>query len=119
MSQKERFNSIQNFRAHKATIMVATDVVARGLDVPEVELVLNYDVPFDSDLYVHRIGRTARAGKDGLAVSLVTEFDRELLLSIEKRVGRQIEEVALNTGKILKNLNLVTEALKVAKIVRK
>ena len=70
---------------------MATDVAARGLDIPEVGIVVNYDVPRDPDDYIHRVGRTARAGRKGEAVTFVGQRDVDLILGIEKRVGRQME----------------------------
>jgi Superfamily II DNA and RNA helicases len=72
--------------------LVATDVASRGLDIPSVELVINFDVPRNPDDYVHRVGRTARAGRNGEATTLVGQRDVELVLAIEQRVGRQMEE---------------------------
>jgi superfamily II DNA/RNA helicase len=70
---------------------VATDVASRGLDVPEVSHVFNYDIPEDPESYVHRIGRTARAGRTGKAITFVGEWDFERLPSIQKAVGDRLE----------------------------
>jgi len=72
MSQNKREDSMQRFRKAKADILVATDVAARGIDVPEVALVVNYDIPNQDMVYFHRIGRTARAGAKGRAITLVS-----------------------------------------------
>ena len=72
MSQNKREDSMQRFRKAKADILVATDVAARGIDVPEVALVINYDIPNQDMVYFHRIGRTARAGAKGRAITLVS-----------------------------------------------
>lgn len=87
LTQKERLASLASFRASSVPLLVATDVGARGLDIPEVDLVINWDLPREPDDYVHRVGRTARAGKTGTAVSIVTEGDVDLLHAIEARVG--------------------------------
>lgn len=92
LKQSDRIANLARFRAQAARILVATDVAARGLDIPEVALVINYDVPRDPDDYIHRVGRTARAGRAGTAVSLVGQRDVELVLAIEERVGRKMEE---------------------------
>ncbi|KAI9884461.1 MAG: putative RNA helicase [Watsoniomyces obsoletus] len=87
LRQRQRIDNLGRFRARAARILVATDVAARGLDIPEVELVINYDVPRDPDDYIHRVGRTARAGRKGTSITLVGQRDVQLLLAIEKRVG--------------------------------
>ena len=71
-------------------VLVASDIAARGLDIDEIRLVVNYDIPGDPDTYVHRIGRTGRAGASGRAITFVTSEDREALRDIEKRIGRAI-----------------------------
>ncbi|KAM3429714.1 hypothetical protein MY4824_008085 [Beauveria thailandica] len=91
LPQRQRIDNLARFRASAARILIATDVAARGLDIPEVGLVVNYDVPRDPDDYIHRVGRTARAGRAGEAVTLVGQRDVELVLAIEKRVGRDME----------------------------
>ncbi|KAM3561038.1 hypothetical protein MY1884_002607 [Beauveria asiatica] len=91
LPQRQRIDNLARFRASAARILIATDVAARGLDIPEVGLVVNYDVPRDPDDYIHRVGRTARAGRAGEAVTFVGQRDVELVLAIEKRVGRDME----------------------------
>ncbi|KAI9843861.1 MAG: putative RNA helicase [Thelocarpon superellum] len=91
LPQRQRVNNLARFRASAARILVATDVAARGLDIPEVSLVINYDVPRDPDDYIHRVGRTARAGRKGEAVTFVGQRDVQLILAIEARVGRKME----------------------------
>ncbi|KAJ5793034.1 ATP-dependent RNA helicase dbp8 [Penicillium pulvis] len=94
LPQSERTSNLARFRAAAARVLVATDVASRGLDIPIVSLVINFDVPRNPDDYVHRVGRTARAGRAGEAVTLVGQRDVELILAIEARVGRQMEEWA-------------------------
>lgn len=91
LPQRQRIDNLGRFRAAAARILVATDVAARGLDIPEVSLVINYDIPRDPDDYIHRVGRTARAGRKGDAVTFVGQRDVELVLAIEERVGRPLE----------------------------
>lgn len=94
LPQSERTSNLARFRATAARILVATDVASRGLDIPSVALVVNFDVPRNPDDYVHRVGRTARAGRKGEAVTLVGQRDVQLILAIEERVGRQMSEFA-------------------------
>ena len=91
MSQKIREQVLKDFRDGSLKFLVATDVAARGLDVPEVSHVFNFDIPEDSDAYVHRIGRTARAGRSGHAVTFVGEWDSQKLPPIQKLVGQRLE----------------------------
>ncbi|KAK8057505.1 P-loop containing nucleoside triphosphate hydrolase protein [Apiospora saccharicola] len=114
LPQRERINNLGRFRASAARILVATDVAARGLDIPEVSMVINYDLPRNPDDYIHRVGRTARAGRKGDAVSFVGQRDVDLVLAIEKRVGRPMEAweeegVNLETRVIRDALKLVGE----------
>jgi ATP-dependent RNA helicase DeaD len=95
MSQKAREHVLRDFRAGKLAYLVATDVAARGLDIPEVSHVFNFDIPEDSEAYVHRIGRTARAGRSGRAVTFVGEWDTDKLPPIQKLVGGQLERKLL------------------------
>jgi ATP-dependent RNA helicase DDX49/DBP8 len=87
LNQNQRLASLAKFRGEKVRVLIATDVASRGLDIPQVRLVVNYDIPRDPVDYVHRVGRTARAGRAGHAVSLITERDVKLIESIEERIG--------------------------------
>lgn len=91
LPQRARTDNLARFRASVARILVATDVASRGLDIPEVELVINYDVPRNPDDYIHRVGRTARAGKNGETITLVGQRDVALFLAIEARIGVKME----------------------------
>ncbi|KAK4693162.1 ATP-dependent RNA helicase DDX49/DBP8, partial [Lecanoromycetidae sp. Uapishka_2] len=91
LAQRDRTDNLARFRASAARILIATDVASRGLDIPEVDLVINYDVPRNPDDYIHRVGRTARAGKMGEAITLVGQRDVALFLAIEGRVGVKME----------------------------
>lgn len=96
-SQNIRMKTIQKFRDGKIQLLVATDVAARGLHIDDLTLVINYDVPLEKDSYVHRIGRTGRAGNSGKAITLVTSEDIVSLYEIEEHVGSLIEEKDLPT----------------------
>ena len=92
MTQPKRERAIQDVRDDKIDILIATDVAARGLDIDDITYVINYDMPEDVDTYVHRIGRTGRAGKEGTAVSFVTSEEQHLVKEFELRTGMEIEK---------------------------
>lgn len=91
LDQTVREEVMRNFRAGNTDILVATDIVARGIDIDDITMVVNYDVPHDAEDYVHRIGRTARAGEEGLAVTLVGERERRKFKGIENFLGKPVE----------------------------
>lgn len=91
LDQRARMAALDAFKTGDANILVASDVAARGLDIPDVSHVFNYDVPFHADDYVHRIGRTGRAGRLGAAFSIVTRHDEKMVAAIEKLIGTTIE----------------------------
>jgi len=97
ITQAQRERTLDRFREKRTQILVATDVAARGLDIPEVSHIVNYDMPFDAESYVHRIGRTGRAGRSGEAITLVTPRERRQLLNIERAIHRRIERLRLPT----------------------
>lgn len=94
-SQDERLKALESFKNGEVDLLVCTDVAARGLDIKDVPAVFNFDVPFNAEDYVHRIGRTGRAGASGLAVTLVSGSDARLVADIEKLLKRKIEIEAL------------------------
>lgn len=89
-SQSAREAALAAFRSGKIKVLIATDIAARGIDVPGISHVINYDIPMDPESYVHRIGRTARAGKDGIAISFCDPTERVMLKSVEKTIRYQI-----------------------------
>ena len=91
MPQHNRTQALADFTSGKNKVLVATDVAARGIDIEDVQLVVNFDLPRRADVFVHRIGRTGRAGRKGLAVSLVEAHDAEMLGRIERYLGEKIE----------------------------
>ena len=101
--QGNREKTIQQFKKGLLDILVATDVVARGLDVERVSHVINYDIPYDTEAYVHRIGRTGRAGRSGDAILFVAPREKRLLRSIEKATRHVIEHMELPSTDIINN----------------
>ena len=98
LEQKERDEIMLGFKNRRISILIATDIVSRGIDIDDIQLVINYDVPRDPEDYVHRIGRTARANREGQAVTLVTPRDWHHLLKIEKLIEKEIEKPDLPEG---------------------
>ncbi len=94
-SQDERLKALEAFKRGEVDVLVATDVAARGLDIADLPAVFNFDVPFNAEDYVHRIGRTGRAGASGLAVTLVSRDDARLIGDIEKLIKKKIELEAI------------------------
>lgn len=101
MNQAHRELTIRKMKANQLDIIVATDVAARGLDVERISLVVNYDIPYDSEAYVHRIGRTGRAGREGKAILFVSPRERRLLRTIEHSTKQPIEQMSLPTGQVI------------------
>ncbi len=98
LEQYDRDQVMATFRNASTRILVATDVAARGLDVKDLDLVVNFDLPSQPEIYVHRIGRTGRAGKTGLSVSLATEREKTKLRAIEEVTGVPIERISMSSG---------------------
>ncbi|CAI2179121.1 9905_t:CDS:2 [Funneliformis geosporum] len=117
MSQQERLNSLGKFKAEVVKVLIATDVGSRGLDIPVVQVVINFDIPRDPTDYIHRVGRTARAGRGGTALSIVTERDIELVRNIETRINKKMEEWEINENRVLESLNEIATAKRVATMV--
>jgi ATP-dependent RNA helicase DeaD len=104
--QQNRERIVDRLRDGKLDILVATDVVARGLDVPRISHVLNFDIPYDTESYVHRIGRTGRAGRKGDAILFVSNRERRLLRAIEKATKQTIEAMPLPTVKAVNEIRM-------------
>lgn len=92
MPQDRRNNAISRFREGTVNVLLATDVAARGIDLPDVSHVINYDMPRTADVYLHRIGRTARAGKKGNAISIVEAHDQPMMDRVARYVKEDIKE---------------------------
>ncbi|SCU87403.1 LADA_0E03796g1_1 [Lachancea dasiensis] len=110
LNQNQRTGALDLFKAGRRSILVATDVAARGLDIPSVDIVINYDIPVDSKSYIHRVGRTARAGRSGKSISLVSQYDLELILRIEDVLGRKLPKESVDKGAILALRDTVDKA---------
>ena len=90
LEQKEREEVLRSFKNKQTKILVATDILSRGIDIEDIELVINYDVPGDAEDYIHRIGRTARANTTGAAITFISEQDQQKFSRIEKLIGNEI-----------------------------
>jgi ATP-dependent RNA helicase len=118
MEQKERDEVMKTFRAGErydrpspprlppnsigfSRVLISTDVWARGLDVPQVSLVINYDLPNNRELYIHRIGRSGRYGRKGVAINFVKSDDIRILRDIEQYYSTQIDEMPMNVGELI------------------
>jgi len=101
MEQKDRDEIMKQFRAGESRVLISTDVWARGLDVPQVSLVVNYDLPNNRELYIHRIGRSGRYGRKGVAINFVKQDDIRILRDIEQYYSTQIDEMPLHLSAVL------------------
>jgi len=95
LDQSQRDSTMYDFKNGKVNILIATDIVSRGIDIEDISVIINYDVPHDAEDYVHRIGRTARASAEGLAITFVSEDEQDLFERIEKFLGKTIYRVPL------------------------
>lgn len=95
-SQNARQNALNNIKSGKSNIIVATDIAARGIDIQDLGIVINYDLPDVAETYVHRIGRTGRAGKSGVAYTLCTTDEKPMVNSIQKLTGKKLKTVSIN-----------------------
>lgn len=115
-TQARRLASLGKFRSGHSKILLATDVASRGLDIPTVQLVINYDVPRQSADYIHRVGRTARAGRGGVAITIVSQYDIAILQTIEQQIHKQLSEFPLKEEKVLELLKQVEAGKRMARI---
>ncbi|XP_066064648.1 LOW QUALITY PROTEIN: probable ATP-dependent RNA helicase DDX49 [Chamaea fasciata] len=107
MKQKQRFAALAKFKSSIFRILVATDVAARGLDIPAVQLVINHNTPGLPKIYIHRVGRTARAGRKGLSITLVTQYDIHLVHAIEEEIKLKLQEFSVEEQLVLDILTQV------------
>jgi len=101
MDQKERDVIMKEFRTGSSRVLITTDLLARGIDVQQVSLVINYDLPNNRENYIHRIGRGGRFGRKGVAINFVTDDDRRTLRDIEQFYNTQIQEMPMNVADLI------------------
>lgn len=97
LEQKEREEVLRSFRNKQTQILVATDILSRGIDIEDIGLVINYDVPNDAEDYIHRIGRTARASSKGVAYTFINDIDQQKFQKIEALIDKEVEKILLPT----------------------
>lgn len=114
MNQSARLGALNKFKSGDRNILVATDVAARGLDIPSVDVVMNYDVPDDSKTYIHRVGRTARAGRSGKSITIVTQYTVDVYQRLEATLGRTLDEFPVEQQEADKLSSDVSNALREA-----
>ncbi|XP_071964725.1 probable ATP-dependent RNA helicase DDX49 [Antedon mediterranea] len=116
VNQRTRLSALARFKSNQVNILIATDVASRGLDIPSVKLIINHNIPGSPKDYIHRVGRTARAGRGGMAISLVTQFDVELVQEIEERIKTKLVEYPVEEKEVLRILNEVAVAKREAEL---
>lgn len=115
-SQGERLAGLATFKSGVVKVLVATDVASRGLDIPQVELVINSNVPASPKDYIHRVGRTARAGRGGMAIMLVTQYDVDRVKQIEAVINTKLVEFETKENEVLPLLRVVMVARREAEM---
>ncbi|KAJ6243837.1 atp-dependent RNA helicase ddx49-related [Anaeramoeba flamelloides] len=101
ISQEKRMSSLTRFAEKRADVLIATDVAARGLDIPNVDMIINYDIQVDPKTYIHRVGRTARAGKTGRAINFITQYDLEYYNEIENSTNVKQSELEIQENQAI------------------
>lgn len=114
MNQSKRLGALHKFKSASRDILICTDIASRGLDIPHVDVVVNYDLPNHGKDYIHRVGRTARAGRSGQAFALVTQYDVEVYQRLEGLLGQKLPEYTLSEELVLILLERVSEAQRLA-----
>ncbi|XP_039251896.2 putative ATP-dependent RNA helicase DDX47 [Styela clava] len=119
LTQPKRLGALHKFKSKSRTILIATDVASRGLDIPHVDVVINFDIPTHSKDYIHRVGRTARAGRAGKAVTFVTQYDVELYQRIEHLIGKKLPLYETREDEVKVLQERVMEAQRMARMEMK
>lgn len=114
MSQPKRLGALTKFKSGNRDILICTDVASRGLDIPSVDVVINFDLPGHGKDYIHRVGRTARGGRSGRALSMVTQYDVEVYQRLEQLLGKKLDEYKLDEETVLILHERVSEAQRLA-----
>ncbi|XP_018405000.1 PREDICTED: probable ATP-dependent RNA helicase DDX47 [Cyphomyrmex costatus] len=116
MTQNKRIAALTKFKAKNRSILISTDVASRGLDIPHVDIVINFDIPTHSKDYIHRVGRTARAGRSGRSITFVTQYDVELYQRIEQLISKQLPLFPTEEEEVMLLQERVSEAQRIAKM---
>lgn len=116
LNQGKRIANLAKFKSQHVQILVATDVASRGLDIPMVQFVVNYDVPKNPKDYVHRVGRTARAGRGGSSLTLVTQYDVKLIKACEEYTKQRLTKTEIDEKEALSDINHLTKIMQVVRI---
>ncbi|CAK1580616.1 unnamed protein product [Parnassius mnemosyne] len=119
MSQHKRLAALNKFKSRARSVLICTDVASRGLDIPHVDVVINLDIPLHSKDYIHRVGRTARAGRAGKAITFVSQYDVELYQRIEQLIGKQLPLYKTDESEVMVLQERVAEAQRLTKIEMK
>jgi len=114
MAQNQREQMVERLKNGRLDILIATDVAARGLDVERISHVINYDIPYDTEAYIHRIGRTGRAGRQGDAILFVAPRERRMLIAIERATRQEIEKLILPTTEVVNNTRIANFKQKIS-----
>jgi len=113
LGQAKRLGALEKFKSGSRSILIATDVASRGLDIPTVDLVLNFDIPMNGKDYIHRVGRTARAGRAGRAITMVTQYDVELYQRIERLICKRLQPFPVEQNAVMVLRERVMQAQRV------
>jgi len=115
LTQSNRIGALNKFKSGERNILVATDVASRGIDIPNVDLVINYDIPQQTKDYIHRVGRTARAGRTGKSITFVTQYDVENFQKIEHLIEKKMDLYESNENQVLTLHERVLEGIRFAR----